>query len=219
MTSARFRHLTHAFLAVADIFGDMTSPILVRHEREYRICMSRYERAELATETLVGREMIEAADKRIIAERRVLREKMEKIDYLIRIQVDPEWTPHHLVPLHVHRSYRQGEISKAGYKVLKAAIEPLSTREIAKLAAPMLGVKVQHNEREISKIDSAIAATLKKRVADGMVEMIEGKPRRWWVPRRKWVSSVVPFARASVPLAAVCASSRDANQAASANSQ
>lgn len=59
----------------------MTSPIRAKLEREYRICMSRYERAEIATETMTGVVMIAAAEKRIIAERRVLKEKMEKLDY------------------------------------------------------------------------------------------------------------------------------------------
>lgn len=197
----------------------MSSPILVKLEREYAICMSRYERAELAVEPLVGRAMIEAADKRIIAERKVLKEKMDKIDYLIRIQVDPEWTPHHIVPLHAHQKGRQGQISKAAYRVLKAASGPLSTRQIARLVAPMLGVEVDRNENEISRIDNAVASALKKRCADGMVELIEGKPRCWLVRRKKWVSSVVPFAAASVPLVRAGASNPSANRDASASSR
>lgn len=196
----------------------MSSLILVKLERDYRICMSRHERAELATETIVGVEMVAAADRRIQAERRVLKEKMEKIDYLIRIQVDPEWTPHHLTPLHVHKPGRQGAISKAAYQVLKASAVALTTREIARLAAPMLGVKLNGNEREIARIDSAIAGTLLKRSKDGMVEIIEGKPRRWLAPRREWVSSVVPYAAASVPLSRDDALNPSANRAASANS-
>ena len=193
--------------------------ILVRHEREYASCLSRSERADLATETLVGRAMIAEADRRISAERRVLKEKMAHIDYLIRIQVDPEWTPHHIVPLHVHRSLRQGQIAKAAYAVLKAATEPLTTREIARLAAPMLGVSTENNEDGIRRIDTAIAGTLPKRHADGMVELIDGKPKRWRVQRRKWVSSAAPVASASVPLRRADAPNPSASRGASASSQ
>lgn len=117
-----------------------THESLVALERDYRIVMSKYERAELATATIVGVKMVAEADRRIQAEKRVLREKMDKIDYLIRLQVDPEWTPHHLTPLHVRTRKRKGSISKEAYTVWRAATEPLKTREIAHLAASALGV-------------------------------------------------------------------------------
>lgn len=180
----------------------MSSPheILVKLERDYRIAMSKYERAELPTETIVGVKMVAAADQRIQAEKRVLKEKMEKIDYLIRLQVDPEWTPHHLTPLHERAPRRRGSISKEAYKVLRAATEPLSTREVALLAAPALGVDPA-DSRAISRISAAIATSLNDRHDEDAVERLDGRPIRWRARSRpKWVPTNVPVAYASAPL-------------------
>lgn len=176
----------------------MTSPIRAKLERDYRICMSRYERAELATETMIGVAMIAAADKRIVAERKVLKEKMEKLDYLLRSQVDALWTPDHLTPLHQHKPGRQGAISKSAYRVLKAAREPMPVRAIARMVA--VDLKVPATEREIARLDAAIHGSMKRRLADGDVEKVEGKPIRWRVPCKKsaWVSP--PSLSASAPL-------------------
>jgi len=172
--------------------------IRVKLERDYAICMSRYERAELATETLVGVKAIAEADRRIQAERRVLKEKMAKLDYLLRSQVDALWTPHHLTPLHTHRPGRQGAISKSAYRVLKAATEPMPVRAIARIVAEDLGVEA--TEREIARLDVAIHGSMKRRLADGEVEKVEGKPTRWRVPCKEseWVSP--PSLAASAPL-------------------
>ena len=178
----------------------MSTHILVQLERRYRIYMSRYERAEMATETIVGVKMVAAADKRIQAEKRVLKEKMAHIDQLLRHQVDPEWTPHHLTPLHERASRRKGSISREAYKVLRAATEPLKTREIAHLAAPALGVD-RNDYRAINKISTAIAKSLNDRHADDGIERLDEKPIRWRVQSRpKWVPTNVPVAYASVPL-------------------
>lgn len=168
----------------------------VKLERDYAIALSRYERAELATETVVGLAALEAADRQIIAERKVLREKMDRLSYLLRLQVDPEWNDDHIRPLHVPRHDRHGQIAKAAYRVLKAATEPMRTREIARLVAPMLGVE---GEKEIARIDSAIATTLKKRADEGSIDRIEGKPVRWFVQPRKWVRPATRVAFASAP--------------------
>lgn len=176
----------------------MSSHIRVQLERDYAICMSRYERAELATETIVGIKALALADRRIQAERRVLREKMEKLDYLLRLQVDPLWTPEHLSPLHVPRKGRQGAIAKAAYRILRAAKDPLPVRQIAKMVAVELGV--EQSESEIARLHGAITGCMKRRLADGDVEKVEGKPIRWRVPYKKsaWVSP--PSLAASAPL-------------------
>lgn len=201
----------------------MASPheIRVKLERDYRICMSRYERAELATETIVGVKALAAADLRIQAKRRVLKEKMEKLDYLLRLQVDPEWTPHHLTPLHVYERRRKGSISKEAYRVLKASRVPLKTREIAHLVAPALGVD-RNDHRAICRISSSISSTLIDRYKEGSVERIDGKPIRWRVPYTRWSPSNVPVAYASVPVVRAAASAdasfEEPTRGASANS-
>lgn len=184
----------------------MGNHILAKLERDYRICMSRYERAEMASETVVGLKMLEQADKKIVAERRVLAEKMEKISYLIRVQVDPEWTPGHLSPLHVHRKAKRGVFANAAYRVLKAAKEPLSVRAIAKLAAVNLGLKPTGSEMD--RLATTIAGCMRRRLVDGDVEKIEGDPVRWQVPCKKSAWVAPPSLVASAPLRRAAGSDR-----------
>lgn len=191
--------------------------ILVKLERDYAITMSRYERAELATETLVGLKALEAADRRIQAERKVLQEKMERISYLIRLQVDPEWTPDHIRPLHVPKRERRGEIAKHAFKVLKASSEPMKVREITHAVAPILGVDPK-DHRAIDKLHSAVDGSLQRRLAEGEVEKIEGKPTRWRVLCKKWVWRPNHAAAASVPLRPLAAFAGDTKPGASASS-
>ena len=191
--------------------------ILVQLERDYRICMSRYERAELAVETIVGAKMVAAADHRIQAERRVLKEKMDKIDYLLRSQVDAEWTPDHLTPLHVPKPGRRGEIAKQAFKVLKASAEPMKVREITRAIAPILGVDLT-DTRAIDKLHSAVDGSLQRRLQDGEVEKIEGKPTTWRVLYKKWVWRPAHAAASSVPLRPHAASDANTKRVASASS-
>lgn len=198
----------------------MSSPneIRVKLERDYRICMSRYERAELATETIVGLKALAEADHRIRAERRVLKEKMEKLDYLLRLQVDPDWTPDHLTPLHIRKHGRRGEIGKAAYKVLKAANESMTVREITHAIAPNLNV-ARSDYRAINKLHSAVDASLQRRLKEGEVEKFEGKPSRWRVQCKKWAWRQTRAAASSVPLRPVDASGADTTRAVSASSR
>jgi hypothetical protein len=189
--------------------------IRVKLERDYAITLSEYERAELATETIVGLAALEAADKRIQAKRRVLKEKMARLDYLLRLEVDPEWTPHHIKPLHTFKRERQGEISKATFRVLKSAKEPLRTREIARLVAADLGVAME--ERQISKVGAAVYGALKSRLKTGEVQQIADTPVRWLAVKRKWTPPVVPYVFASAPLVRAGASNASPALDASAN--
>lgn len=190
--------------------------IRVKLERDYAILLSRYERAEVAVETIIGMAALEAADRRIVAQRKVWREKMDKLSYLLRLQVDPEWTDDHIKPLHERASRRKGEIAKIAYRVLKAARTPLKSRELAHLVAPSVGVE-QSDFRVIGKLASAIHNTLKQRAKEGMVQQLGGPPIRWAVQPRKWDGSVTPVAYASVPLVRVAASSEATMRAASAS--
>lgn len=181
----------------------MSSPseIRIKLERDYRIAMSQYERAELAVETIIGVKALAKADEAIQARKRVLKEKMERLDYLIRLQVDPEWTPHHLTPLHIRRKRPKGSIAKAAYQALRQAAQPMKTREISKTIADQLGVDVG-DVRALDKLDNAVRTSMKERVSDGVVEEVDGKPTRWQVQSRpKWVPTNAPVAYASAPLA------------------
>lgn len=189
--------------------------IKAKLERDYAIALSRYERADLATQTIVGLKALEEADRRIQAERRVLREKMERISDLLRHQVDPLWTPLHIKPLHTYKRERQGQISKATFRVLKNVREPLRTREIARLVAAELGAKME--AREISRVETAIRGALKLRLKAGEVEQIAGPPVRWLAVKRKWRPPSVPYVFASAPLVRVGVSNASPAPDASAN--
>jgi hypothetical protein len=198
----------YATLGGASIPEAMPSPrdIRAKLERDYAITLSRYERAEIAVESIVGLAALEAADRRITAYRKVLKEKMERLSYLLRLQVDPQWTDEHIQPLHERKTRFRGEIAKTAYRVLKVAREPLKTQEIAHLVAPSLGID-NADFRAITKLHSAISTTLTRRSKEGMVERIEGPPIRWAVQPRKWSRSTIPVAYASAPLVRAAASS------------
>ncbi len=191
--------------------------IRVAHERSYRLALGEYERAEQPTETIVGLKALADADKAIQARKRVLKERMAHLDYLLRDLVDPEWTPHHLTPLHPRKTRRKGSIAKAAYQALRAFKEPITTREISKAIAGAMEVDVGDNGA-MSKLDNAVRASMKERVKDGAVQEIEGRPTRWQlVSRPKWVPSAVPYASASAPLVRVDGLSNAAIRAVSAN--
>lgn len=171
----------------------------VELERQYAIALSRYQRAELATETIVGVKAVAEADRRICAERRVLQEKMDKIDYLIRLQHDPLWDRHSIAPLHPRTLRRKGTINKAAYKVLRAAKEPMTCREVARAIAAEFEVD-SADYRAINKLDSAIHTDFKRRLEDGDLEKIGEKPSRWRVPCKRWSPPSTRAAASSVPI-------------------
>ena len=173
--------------------------IRVALERDYALALGAYETADQAAETVVGLAALTAADKAITARKRVLTEKLVRLDYLLRAQVDPQWTPYHLKPIHPKTGSRRGAIAKAAYRVLKNAKEPMKVREIAHAAADILGVD-RTDFRAINRLDSAIHGMLKKRLAEGAVLADAGKPTRWSVPDRKWVHPGVRPVYASVPV-------------------
>lgn len=172
-------------------------------ERDYRIVLGEYERAEMPTETVIGLKALEKADRAVQAHKQVLREKMKRLDYLLRLQVDPEWTPHHLTPLYPRKARRRGSISKAAYQALRRSAEPMKVRDISLAIAPDLGIK-RSDSTAISRLDAAVRASLKERVSDGVVEEVLGHPTRWQVlSRPKWEPRVAPVAYASAPLVRV----------------
>lgn len=191
--------------------------VLVALEKQYAVALSRYQRAELATETIVGLKALEEEDRRIQAERRVLQEKMDQITHLIRLQVDPQWTPDHIKPLHERSQRRRGSISKLAWKVLRASSEPMKAREITRLIAPQLGVDAA-DHRAIVRIDSKVHAALKTWLSEGDAEKVDEKPSRWRARCRGWARRHVSVAAASVPLRRDVGGDREPRVDASANS-
>lgn len=186
-------------------------------ERDYRLAMGEYERAEWPTEKIVGLKALAEADRCIQARKQVLREKMGRLDYLLRLQVDPEWTPDHLTPLYPRKTRRKGSIAKASFQALRRFKEPMTTREISKAIAGALEIDVSES-RAINQLDNAVRTSMKARVSDGAVLEIEGRPTRWQlVSRPKWTPKVVPFVSASAPLVRVDGLSNAAIRAVSAN--
>ena len=165
------------------------SQVLIALERQYAIALGKYQTAELATETIVGLAALEEADRRITAEKKILREKMERIASSIRHQVDPGWQPGHIRPKHLKRTYKpQGSISKAAYKVLRNAKGPLKVHEIAHQVASGLGVD-NDDSQQIDRLAAAIYNALQGRLKDDMVEHDNGSPRHWWIKKPQWKDS------------------------------
>lgn len=162
------------------------SEVLVALERQYALALAKYEVAEHAIEGVIGLKAVGEADARVQVEKRKLKVKMERITYLIRVQVDPEWEPGHIRPIHQKKNpSRQGEISKAAYRVLKTATGPLRVREIAHLVAPQIGVD-NADHLQINRLHNAINDTLNRRLKDDMVVHDSGTPKRWSIKQRRW---------------------------------
>lgn len=171
----------------------MSSPreILSKLERAYALALGEYQTAEIATETIVGIAALEAADRRIQARRAVLQEKMDRIDYLIRLQVDPEWDRSSVRPLIPRSNRGKGAVSKLAYGILKKADDPMTAREIARGVARELGLG-NPDDREINRLEGSIRGALERRRKDGMVERHEGKPTRWSLKAGRWSPAVRP---------------------------
>lgn len=183
----------------------MSSPneIRVALERDYRLALGEYERAETPTEVILNLKALDEADRRIQVRKNDLKKKMDSLAYLLRRQVDPLWTPYHLKPLHPRKTRRKGSIAKAAYQALRRASEPMKTREISREIAGLLEVDVS-DARALNQLDNAVRTSMKERVKDGAVEELEGRPTQWQVlSRPKWAPSNVPYASASAPLVRV----------------
>lgn len=155
------------------------SPILVSLERHYALALGKFEIAEHAIEDVIGLKAVIEADARIQIEKKKLKVKMDRIAYLIRVQVDPDWEPGHIRPIHLrNKSRRQGEVSKAAYRVLKEAPSPLRVREIAHLIAPEVGAD-NADYIQMNRLASALDSALNRRLEDGMVTHDGGTPKRW----------------------------------------
>lgn len=179
-----------------------------KHERSYRLALGEYERAEQEIETVVGLKALEAADRRIQARKRVLKEKMDKIDYLLRSLVDPEWTPHHLAPLYPRKTRRKNSIAKAAFQALRRSKRVMTTREISKAIAGDLDVETA-DVRAMNKLDAAVRTSMKGRVDDGAVVEVEGRPTGWQaLSRPKWAPTAVPDVSASAPVVRAAGLSR-----------
>lgn len=171
---------------------------LLAAERKYAIALARYEAAEQATETIVGLKALAAADLRIQAERKKLREEMERITVSIRRLCDPDWTPGHIKPLHLRKSTRRaGDVSKMAYRIMREQQRMMGSRELAKLVAPRLGVQ-DAGGKELLKLDVAIRNAFERRVQAGQMVLHEGRPMRWSIR-----SLAAPGSSASVQPTAV----------------
>lgn len=180
----------------------MPSPheIRIALERDYRLTLGEFERAEEPTERIVGLKALAEADVAIQARKRVLQEKMGRLDYLLRLQVDPEWTPDHLTPLYSRKKRRKGSISKAAYQTVRRSEEPMTTREISKAIAGSSQIDAT-DQRALNQLDNAVRTSMKERVVDGVVLEVEGRPTRWQVlSKPKWAPSVAPDVSASAPV-------------------
>ena len=191
--------------------------IRVALERDYRLALGEYERAEEPAERTVGLKSHAEADRRIQARKQVLREKMKHLDYLLRLQVDAAWTPHHLTPLYPRKTRRKGTITKAAYQALRGSDEPMTTREISKEIAGALEIDVSDN-RAINQLDNAVRTSMKERVKDSAVQEIDGRPTQWQlVNRPTWVPTPSPYASASAPLVRAAGLPRAAGRVLPAN--
>jgi hypothetical protein len=117
---------------------------------------------------------------------RVDKRRSEIEDALMHIEeviwlFDKNWDPAAVRPIRLQRvKFQPGAISKAAYDVLRQAGRPMSTREIAKVIAPILGID-DLTETTLAPIDIALASNLPRKLDSILME--PGPPRMWSVRR------------------------------------
>jgi hypothetical protein len=95
---------------------------------------------------------------------------------------DKDWNPAAVRSIRPKQvKFTPGTISQAAYGILRRADRAMSTRQIAKEIAVVLGI-ADVDEEKLAAIDTAIATNLPRRVGDG-IQVEEGPPRLWSVKR------------------------------------
>jgi len=117
--------------------------------------------------------------------------KREIDDILVAIETvvwlyDPKWDPSGLRPLTPRKKYwTPNTISRAALRVLRAAGEPLTTTEITHRIAALLGYD-RFEGSEINRVNSAVVATLDRRVGSTILRT-GANPTRWSIIPRDQV--------------------------------
>jgi hypothetical protein len=163
----------------------MATPIVSRLAREYALLLGKYEVIEREIEYVVGPQRILDEIDRIDRDKRKMRIDLDEIAARA-MKLDPRWQRERVRPVYP-RDRKPGALSKVVYGILRRTEIPLKTREIARLAAEQLGLEI--TQREVSRLEGAVASTLKKRVGKTIM-IAEVRPIRWSVMPRDQVRSV-----------------------------
>lgn len=164
-----------------------------------------FETAEQEAEHAIGLAEIAAAHSKIDKRKRDLEANMVALEHVIWL-FDARWDPSTVNPLYPRRTYQKpGSISRAAMRVLRLATSPMTTREIARAVCLQLD-KREVDEREMARIDTAIVATLERKIG-GVIRLHEDKPRRWSLKRAEDVVAERAAAREARLQAAGAASS------------
>jgi hypothetical protein len=163
----------------------MATPIVSRLTREYALLLGKYEVIEREIEYVVGPQRILDEIDRIDRDKRKMRIDLAEIAAQA-MTLDPRWQRERVRPVYP-RDRKPGALSRVVYGILRRAEIPLKTREIARLAAEQLGLEI--TQREVSKLEGAVANTLKRRVGKTIM-IAEVKPIRWSIMPRDQVQTV-----------------------------
>lgn len=123
----------------------------------------------------------------VAALKKEIGEKLAAIEVVIWMY-DENWDPSAIRPnFPRQRHLKPGAISRAAYAILRDAKIPMTTREIARVAAARLGY-ANADEREITRIEGAVYGALDKKVGVTL-EIVQREPIRWQLIPRDQVRS------------------------------
>ena len=138
-----------------------------------------FEVAEQEIEHVHGLDEIIVSTQRIDRRKQELEKDMASLEAVIWM-FDPKWDPSVVDPLYPRRVHQKpGIISRAAFRVLRRATEPMTTREIVRAVCSELD-KRDVDEPEAARLDSAIVGTLMSKVGE-TIRLHSGPPRRWSV--------------------------------------
>lgn len=161
--------------------------------RKYAQMRGEFEVAEQEIEHVHGLNEITEATLRVDRRKRELEENMASLEAVIWL-FDAKWDPSIVDPLYPRQvRLKPGAISRAALRVLRHATQPMTTREIARIVWTDLD-KGAVDEREMAGVDSAIVATLERKIGT-TIKLHAGPPRRWSVKRAEDVVAEAAAAR------------------------
>ena len=153
--------------------------VLSRLTRDYAILRGKFNDAERAVEPVFGLRAIREAWIEIESTKKLLRRKMDQIEGTI-LQFDPSFEKESVKPLRPPAPTRRapGAITRPALVALRKAGRPLTSREIAKIIAPTLGIEAPDN-RSLGRLSSAINNVFDKYVLRGRLILVAENPKRW----------------------------------------
>jgi hypothetical protein len=169
--------------------------LLTALKRNYRRLLGKREVIEQEVELVSGLKNIIAATNDIAKRKKTMNQMLDVLDARIRA-IEPSWDREGVRSLRPQKRRRKyGAVSGSAYEVLRDAVEPMTSRQIAKAVAARLGME-NPSEQDLA----GMGATIHQTMTLGMGRMIlkvSEKPCRWALMPRDQAIAALSKAHAS----------------------